>query len=503
MKTAPPTVRSKDQGAPSVAPWLTDRRAFGAIALLIVAYGLALALSKYPLELWDEARQAVNAAEMNRSGLSLVTTFGFRPDLWNTKPPLLVWLVVASFRLFGVSMLSLRLPSILASVATVAVVARFCWKTTHRGAVALLATTLLVASSLFFDPHIGMTADFDALLTLCLTVSSLAFFRAVHAPPGGSRRYWVIVGFAIGAAVLAKGIAGLLTLPGLLLYLVLVRRWTRVLRTPAFWGAVALALAMIVAFYLSRERVGPGYLTAVFGNEVGGRYGTAIEGHAGPPWFYLVTLARGGFSLGPLFLLAPFLLRGASSRLRTAGLFTTVVPLTMFLLYSAAKTKLYWYVAPTVPLIAILSALAAYRLVQQRHDASWSFGKPLVAFGALVLAFACGRTAVLLAGYDSASAMLGEARNGDSYGALFERLATLGAPRVYVVDRGYAPQYRFYAITRDTPARSTALVPRLDDVPRGGAPIVATCDTLLFSQLCRKGHVIEATPNYVIVRLDR
>jgi len=44
------------------------------------------------LQLWDEARLAVNATEMLQSGDWLVTRYDGSSDLWNTKPPLLIWL---------------------------------------------------------------------------------------------------------------------------------------------------------------------------------------------------------------------------------------------------------------------------------------------------------------------------------------------------------------------------------------------------------------------------
>jgi hypothetical protein len=41
-----------------------------------------------PIALKDEARNANNALEMYLRGFGLVTTYEFRPDLWNTKPRL-------------------------------------------------------------------------------------------------------------------------------------------------------------------------------------------------------------------------------------------------------------------------------------------------------------------------------------------------------------------------------------------------------------------------------
>ena len=52
-----------------------------------------------PLQLWDESRNANNALELALSARGLsgwrAPTFGGAPDHWNTKPPLLIWLMAA------------------------------------------------------------------------------------------------------------------------------------------------------------------------------------------------------------------------------------------------------------------------------------------------------------------------------------------------------------------------------------------------------------------------
>ncbi|UOQ78563.1 hypothetical protein MUN84_08455 [Hymenobacter sp. 5516J-16] len=65
-----------------------------------------------PIYLWDESRVAVNAAEMALNNNWLVAHFEGQPDLWNTKPPLLLWLQVLSIKLFGFNEVAIRLPTV-------------------------------------------------------------------------------------------------------------------------------------------------------------------------------------------------------------------------------------------------------------------------------------------------------------------------------------------------------------------------------------------------------
>src|SRR5690349_8049272 len=75
-------------------------------------------LDELPLECWDEARLAMNAHDMHKTGNWIVTTFWNSPDMWNTKPPLMIWLQAICIKIFGENELAIRLPSALAALAT-------------------------------------------------------------------------------------------------------------------------------------------------------------------------------------------------------------------------------------------------------------------------------------------------------------------------------------------------------------------------------------------------
>jgi len=62
--------------------------------ILLISFPLFLHLDFLPLRLWDEARTAINASEMYHSGRYLIPTYNGEPDMWNLKPPLMVWLQV-------------------------------------------------------------------------------------------------------------------------------------------------------------------------------------------------------------------------------------------------------------------------------------------------------------------------------------------------------------------------------------------------------------------------
>ena len=75
-------------------------------------------LNSLPIRIWDEARLATDAYEMLHNGNFIVTYFDGKPDMWNTKPPLLIWFDVLFMKTIGVNELAVRLPSAFAALFT-------------------------------------------------------------------------------------------------------------------------------------------------------------------------------------------------------------------------------------------------------------------------------------------------------------------------------------------------------------------------------------------------
>src|SRR3989339_961063 len=96
--------------------------------LILVYFPVFLNLDLLVLAMWDESRLAVNAIEMYLNGNFLVTHYDNLPDLWNTKPPFLIWMQVLSFNIFGINELGVRFPSALAVLATIAMFIYFSRK---------------------------------------------------------------------------------------------------------------------------------------------------------------------------------------------------------------------------------------------------------------------------------------------------------------------------------------------------------------------------------------
>jgi 4-amino-4-deoxy-L-arabinose transferase-like glycosyltransferase len=213
----------------------------------------------------DESYYGSMSLEMARHGDWLTPRFLDRYAL--TKPPLLYWLQASAIETLGNKAIALRLPSILAGAATVALV--FAWLLEENAPFAAAATgaLLLLSSHLFFVlSRIGLM---DGLLT-CETV--VAMFALARDPRLASRASLWTFGIASGAAILTKGIAGLFPLLALGLFCVISRErpgWRRLAAAAAISAAVAAPWHLYQLYRHTRWFWAEYVLTEVVGNSVG------------------------------------------------------------------------------------------------------------------------------------------------------------------------------------------------------------------------------------------
>lgn len=474
--------------------------------LVLAALGTFLFLDQraLPIQLWDESRIAVNAIEMHQSGLSIVTTYGFAPDLWNTKPPLLVWLISGLMVLFGPSEWAVHAPSAVAALGTLLLVMGFTHRLTGSIWTAALAAVLLGLSVGFFGEHGARTGDYDALLTFFTTGYVCLLFFVVHRRRPAAR-WLLLAGLLIGAAALTKSVAGVIPGVGVAIYLVLQNRWRRPLRSPWYVAAAALAVAPVLAFVLLREASAPGYLAAVWGNDVSGRFMTALDQHDGPPWYYVEALfADYLFSAGLLTLLAPAALIRARGKARAGLLFSLVIAAVFLGVISLSSTKLPQYAAPAIPFVAIAAALAVREGLRAAANAPGSTRHLAHAVVAVALGGVVAQAVVFRHQVLAERAFVHQAL----YGELFTQLARSGVAEVQVLDRGiddigvpagYSPQLRFYTLLWAERGLAARHVTTFSPAPG----FVASCDEGYAAQLRRLGPDLAAVPGCAAVQVSR
>ncbi len=184
---------------------------------MITAYLCFARLDVASLQNWDEARHGVNGYEMFKSHNYIVNTYNYENDYFNLKPPLSYWGIIMGFKLFGVSIFSMRFYSALSLLLTFLAVSYYMHK--HYGKTAAVSSMLFfISCSDLFYRHAGRNADADALYILLFTLALLFLLQVQK-----HQKYIYVCGFLFSLAFLAKSWHALVLLAIGGLYLIIFR----------------------------------------------------------------------------------------------------------------------------------------------------------------------------------------------------------------------------------------------------------------------------------------
>jgi 4-amino-4-deoxy-L-arabinose transferase-like glycosyltransferase len=465
-----------------------------AIAIFSVLAALFLFANEQavPIILWDESRNIVNALEMRTSGFGVVTTYGFEPDLWNTKPPLLIWLMYGSAAIFGSSEWALRLPSTLAALATLVIVICFVHRVSKSLGTGLAAGTILLLSPGFYSDHGARTADYDALLLFFTTGSLQLLFFALHRRRPGIRLS-MLIGGLLAFALLTKSIAGLIPMAGVPLYLFAMNRWRRPFNAlPNYLLMAVVALMPILIYCTVRELQAPGYLAAVSYNDVVGRFQQTLIGRETSSLLYIDALFLGWFFAGPLLILSPLIFNLLRGQEKALFVYALIIAGTQIAICSISATRLVHYMLPSFPWLAIVTALGGAAL-WRRYRKAIAADRAATASVAVISLTLC----LLLQSSIQWRYHKPDRTTEANYGALLNNIANRGYPSVTVIEPGFAleedhdPHYepRLNAY-RMIWAEQGLAVDRQVDMPAAVGAVVASCNGAVVKRILREGSDI-------------
>ena len=380
--------------------WYARPQVRAAIVGIAAAVVLLVNLGGPPLWDDDEPKNASCTLAMLAADDWIVPRFN--GALRSDKPPLVNWLQMAGYAILGENEAGARLPSALLTIGTSLL--------TGAAAVVLFPSLPLVGlwaglamGTCVWTGIAGRAATPDAGLCFFTTLALLLFARAVARPGAAPRLSWpaaATVGAALGAAVLAKGPVGVV-LP---LAAFLTWGWWQAVSagdgssvTPRSFAsllvracrgiptAVAivrpftiLAVAAVVSapwYGLVWLRTGGQWIhDFLFVHNVQ-RFAGPLEGHGGPPFYYLIVLAVGFF---PWSIVAALTLADGWGALRrpqaAAGMRLLAAWAVVWLgCFTVAGTKLPGYVWPAYPALAIATAafLERWRLDSTVVSVRW------------------------------------------------------------------------------------------------------------------------------------
>lgn len=328
-------------------------------------------LDTFPIRIWDESRLALNAYEMHKNGNFIVTYFEGYPDMWNTKPPFLIWLQVFFMKTIGVNELAVRLPSAFAALFTCITLLVFSLKFLKSFWYGFIVVFVLITSQGYIDVHSTRTGDYDSLLTFFTTASGLFFFTYCEKQ---KLHYLYLFFLFIGLAILTKSVVALFFVPAIVTYSIIQGQLIPLLKNKHFYIGLLSVLAIVIAYYLLREVKNEGYIAAVQQNELGGRFLNVNEDYKRNTWFYYNNLIDYRlpfwYLLIPCGLLMGFVIK--NKRINRLTLFSFLMLITFFIVISASQTKLEWYDVPLYPFLAIVIAVFIYYIFNFLENSKWA-----------------------------------------------------------------------------------------------------------------------------------
>lgn len=268
--------------------------------------------------------------------------------VWLHKPPLFLWLIALSVKIFGATPFAVKLPSVILSSlmipALYSIVRRI-----STGRAGFIAALLLAAHSYSIQLISGFrnTDHNDVIFAALVLFSVWAWIKYVDTT---RKRHAIMVGLFVGCAVLVKWMPGLLVfIPWGLWLLQKVNR-----KDKTKWMHFSLAVLATVAVAL------PWYIHMYSAFPVEAKYEmnynmlhftVAMEGHGGP-WYYHFgeILELMGWTLAILSIPGLLLFAVQDTRQRRA-LYITVSILFFFAFYAAAETKMPLFMLPIIPFL--------------------------------------------------------------------------------------------------------------------------------------------------------
>ena len=118
--------------------------------------------------------------------------------------------------------------------------------------------------------------------------------------------------------------------------------------------------------------VNPGYLKAVWMNEIGGRYMSTLEEHKGGFLYYYDMLLKFHFAdwfwlIIPAIVIS-FCIR--DEKMKKLCVYSSLLMLSYWLIISSTQTKLQWYEVPMFPFLAIITGSVIYIVFVFLKDAT-------------------------------------------------------------------------------------------------------------------------------------
>jgi 4-amino-4-deoxy-L-arabinose transferase-like glycosyltransferase len=295
----------------------------------------------------DDCYYSQKAKEIIQTGDWLTIHYAGAVSIDNT--PFYIWLIAIMFKFFGISEYSARFFSAFFGVSTILII-YLVGRMLFDEWIGILSSFVLLTTQLFFT--FARRAMVDVTLTFCITLALFFFLKGQK-----KREYFILFGAAAGIGILTKSILGLFPILIAILYLIVQKQFKKIM-DPFFLLGIAVAFLVSVPWFLYQyinypENFLSGHLKWLIYER-----GFILKKMGSPAW-YLKKL---------LMVYWPWLPLAAYSFVRLTlhnlkkveanSLFVLCWTVVVIGMMSAVNDKKLHYIMPSIPALALLSALS-------------------------------------------------------------------------------------------------------------------------------------------------
>ncbi len=322
------------------------------LAILVCSVPAFYLLGTPAIYIWDEAVYANASLDMSHGHSWWVPV----QAVYNTKPPLVLWMQALCLKFIPWPEWAIRLPSALSVTGILIMITLALKRWGFSQWTRILVLVCFIGNEGFIRHHIARTGDLDAVMSFFVIGYLLIVLDAIHFKQW-NKKYLILFFIMVICAFYSKSIAGWMML-GPLGIVWLLSPMRKVLWSKPFILGWIFSLLICSIYYLTRESIQPGYLDLAWKSEYLRMFSNVMPWHEHgfgyyfknfqflhtyTPWIYVLT----GTMVCTLFLKKT--MPGSEHFMRWM-----IISLGYMILISIPADKLEWYDAPVYPFFAMI-----------------------------------------------------------------------------------------------------------------------------------------------------
>ncbi len=330
------------------------------VLLLVSWSGLLLATTflRVSLMAHDEGNFAAGARFMAESGRWVARLWWDSPVY--THGIMLNWLIVVSYKVFGIYDWAARMPSAIACIIATLLTYDISKIITGKRVLGLLSGALLMLFHLWFQYGHLATQD---MLIVCLELLGIWSLLKAEAQPSRRIAWGVISGLVLGLGFLTKSFMILLPAAAIAPYLIFQHRRHRHLTNLGLYIGLLIGVGLVgLWLQLSIAQYGDVVMASLFGKvvELGEKPFHADAGRL----YYLWNIPANGFPW-PLFSLFGVWFCWQDGQQPNPYRWLLIYPFILFGMLTSFSTRTPYYALQLYPSLALFSAIALHRIATQ------------------------------------------------------------------------------------------------------------------------------------------